>query len=149
MQIQQAFDKVKSEIASKKVPGNLSENMNLVCEYLVKQQLKSMLPEIFQKSDPNKPPFVVLEDNEAVIKICFKGRSGALRHCHRTHRVAIEWLFETFKDISHQLRYVRTIYQIADIFTKAIVKPETWRTLLYLSQIRETERKLNTDVVLE
>ena len=87
--------------------------------------MKSMLPELFQKSNPNKPPFVVMEDNEAVIKICFKGRSGALRHCHRTHRVAIDWLFEIFKDIAHQLRYVRTTYQIADIYIKAIVKRET------------------------
>ena len=71
-QIQKAFDKIKSEIAHKNVPGNLSDNMNLVCEFMVKQQLKSMLPELFQKSNPNKPPFVVMEDNEAVIKICFK-----------------------------------------------------------------------------
>ena len=98
------------------MPGNLSDNMNLVCEFMVRQQLKSMLPELFQKSNPNKPPFVVMEDNEAVIKICFKGRSGALRHCHRTHRVAIDWLFEIFKDVAHQLRYVRTTYQIADIY---------------------------------
>ena len=32
---------------------------------------------------------IICEDNEAVIKICLKGRSQALRHLHRTHRAAV------------------------------------------------------------
>ena len=36
----------------------------------------------------------VFEDNEAVIKKIIKGRSPAMRHVSRTHRVALEWLFD-------------------------------------------------------
>ena len=33
----------------------------------------------------------VFEDNEAVIKMIVKGRSPAMRHDSRTHRVALDW----------------------------------------------------------
>ena len=36
----------------------------------------------------------VFEDNEAVIKTIIKGRSPAMRHVSRTHRVALDWLFD-------------------------------------------------------
>ena len=45
---------------------------------------------------PSMPPFVdnviltIMEDNEAVIKMCLKGRSPALRHVGRTHRVDLD-----------------------------------------------------------
>ena len=35
----------------------------------------------------------VFEDNEAVIKMIIKGRSPTMRHVSRTHRVALDWLF--------------------------------------------------------
>ena len=36
----------------------------------------------------------IFEDNEAVIKMIIKGRSPTMRHVSRTHRVAIDWLFD-------------------------------------------------------
>ena len=36
----------------------------------------------------------VFEDNEAVIKMIIKGRSLTTRHVSRTHRVALDWLFD-------------------------------------------------------
>ena len=36
----------------------------------------------------------VFEDNEAVIKMIVKGRSPIMRHVSRTHRVALDWLFD-------------------------------------------------------
>ena len=36
----------------------------------------------------------VFEDNAAVIKMIIKGRSPTLRHVSRTHRVALDWLFD-------------------------------------------------------
>ena len=36
----------------------------------------------------------VFEDNEAVIKMITKGRSPTMRHVSRTHRVALDWLFD-------------------------------------------------------
>ena len=36
----------------------------------------------------------VFENNEAVIKMIIKGRSPIMRHVSRTHRVALDWLFD-------------------------------------------------------
>ena len=36
----------------------------------------------------------VFEYNEAVIKMNIKGRSPTMRHVSRTHRVALDWLFD-------------------------------------------------------
>ena len=36
----------------------------------------------------------VFEDNEAVITMIIKGRSPTMRHVSRTHRVALDWLFD-------------------------------------------------------
>ena len=36
----------------------------------------------------------VYEDNEAVIKMIIKGRSPTMRHVSRTHRVALDRLFD-------------------------------------------------------
>ena len=38
--------------------------------------------------------FYVFEDNEAVIKTIIDGRSPTMRHVSRTHRVALDWLFD-------------------------------------------------------
>ena len=38
--------------------------------------------------------FCVFEDNEAVIKRIIRGRSPTMRHVSRTHRVALDWLFD-------------------------------------------------------
>ena len=37
---------------------------------------------------------LLFEDNEAVIKMIMKGRSLTMRHVSRTHRVALDWLFD-------------------------------------------------------
>ena len=36
----------------------------------------------------------VFEDNEAVINMIIKGKSPTMRHVSRTHRVALDWLFD-------------------------------------------------------
>ena len=36
----------------------------------------------------------VFEGNEAVFKVIIKGRSPTMRHVSRTHRVALDWLFD-------------------------------------------------------
>ena len=44
-------------------------------------------------SGPNAMLYVFGE-NEAVIKMIIKGRSPTMRHVSRTHRVALDWLFD-------------------------------------------------------
>ena len=61
------------------------------------------------------------EDNEAVIKMIIKGRSLTMRHVSRTHRVALDWLFDRINmDPKIQVKYIDTKNQLADILTKEI-----------------------------
>ena len=49
----------------------------------------------------------VFEDNEAVIKMIDKGRSPTMRHVSRTHRVALDWLFDRINlDPKIQIKYI-------------------------------------------
>ena len=61
----------------------------------------------------------VFEDNEAVIKMIIKGRSPTMRHVSRTHRVALDSLFDRINlDLQIQIKYIDTKNQLADILTK-------------------------------
>ena len=61
----------------------------------------------------------VFEDNDAVIKMIMKGRSPTMRHVSRTHRVALDWLFDRINlDPKIQIKYIDTKNQLADILTK-------------------------------
>ena len=61
----------------------------------------------------------VFEDNEAVVKMIMKGRSPTMRHVSRTHRVALDWLFDRINlDSKIQIKYIDTKNQLADILTK-------------------------------
>ena len=60
----------------------------------------------------------VFLDNEAVIKMIMKGRSPTMRHVSRTHRVALDWLFDRINlDSKIQIKYIDTKNQLADILT--------------------------------
>ena len=51
--------------------------------------------------------FYVFEDNEAVIKMIMKGRRPTMRHVSRTHKVALDWLFDRINlDPKIQIRYL-------------------------------------------
>ena len=61
----------------------------------------------------------VFQDNEAVIKMIMKGRSPTMRHVSRTHRVALDWLFDRINlDPKIQIKYIDAKNQLADILTK-------------------------------
>ena len=61
----------------------------------------------------------ILKINEAVIKMIIKGRSPTMRHVSRTHRVALDWLFDSINlEPMIHIKYVDTKKQLADILTK-------------------------------
>ena len=61
----------------------------------------------------------VFEDNEAVIKMTIRGRSPTMRRVSKTHRVALDWLFDRINlDSKIQIKYIDTKNQLADILTK-------------------------------
>ena len=58
----------------------------------------------------------VFEDNEAVIKMIIKGRSLAMRHVSRTHRVVLDWLLDRINlDPKIQIMNIDTKKQLADM----------------------------------
>ena len=78
----------------------------------------------------------VFEDNEAVIKMIMKGRSPTMRHVSRTHRVALDWLFDRINlDPKIQIKYIDTKNQLADILTKGNFTRDEWNYLLTLFNI--------------
>ena len=78
----------------------------------------------------------VFEDNEAVIKMIIKGRSPTMRHVSRTHRVALDWLFDRINlDPKIQIKYIDTKNQLADILTKGNFTRDEWNHLLCLLNI--------------
>ena len=78
----------------------------------------------------------VFEDNEAVIKMIIKGRSPTIRHVSRTHRVALDWLFDRINlDPKIQIKYIDTKNQPVEILTKRNFTRDEWNHLLYLFNI--------------
>ena len=78
----------------------------------------------------------VFEDNEAVIKMIIKGRSPTMRHVSRTHRVALDWLFDRINlDPKIQIKYIDTKNQLADILTKGNFTRDEWNHLLCLFNV--------------
>ena len=65
-----------------------------------------------------------------------KGRSPIIRHVSRTHRVALDWLFDRIDlDPKNQIRYIDTKHQHADMLTKGNFTRDEWNHLLCLFNI--------------
>ena len=78
----------------------------------------------------------VFEDNEPVIKMIIKGRSRTMRHVSRTHRVALDWLFDGINlDTKNQIKYIDNKNQLADMLTKGNFTRDEWNHLLCLFHI--------------
>ena len=70
------------------------------------------------------------------IKMIMKGRSPTIRHVSRTHRVALDWLFDRINlDPKIQIKYIDTKNQLADILTKENFTRDEWNHLLTLFNI--------------
>ena len=65
-----------------------------------------------------------------------KGRSPTLRHVSRTHRVALDWLFDRINlNPKYQIRHIDTKRQLADIRTNGKFTRDEWNHLLRLFNI--------------
>ena len=84
-------------------------------------------------------PLIILEDNQATIKIVRKGFSAKLCHVARTHKIDLS----SIKDVLDHgktgpntngpvhVEYCHTNFQVADVFTKAL-PPLKWDNALRL-----------------
>ena len=90
----------------------------------------------------------VFEDNEAVIKMIIKVRSPTMRHVSRTHRVALDWLFDRINlDTKIQIKYIDTKNQLADILTKGNFTRDEWNHLLCLFNISHFSSTVCSDTM--
>ena len=76
----------------------------------------------------------IFEDNEAVIKMIIKERSHRMRYVSRTHRVALDWLFDRINLDTNQIKYIDTKNQFADMLTKRHFTHDEWNHLKAMSQ---------------
>ena len=61
---------------------------------------------------------VILEDNQATIRILESGKSPAFRHADKTQRINLGWIAEQFRRRHYKMAYINTNLQAADILTK-------------------------------
>ena len=88
------------------------------------------------KSSRQEALLYIFEDNEAVIKMIIKGRSPTMRHVSRTHRVALDRLFDSNMNPKIQIKYVDTKNQLADLLpTKGSITRDEWWHLRRLFNI--------------
>ena len=63
-------------------------------------------------------------------KMIIKGRSPTMRHVPRTHRVALDWLFDSINlEPKIQIKYVDTKNPLADILIKRSFSRDEWKTV--------------------
>ena len=87
-------------------------------------------------SSEGESQLYIFEHNEAVIKMIIKGRSPTMRHVSRTHRVALDWLFDRINsEPKIQINCVDTKNQLADMLTKAHFTRDEWNHLVRLFNI--------------
>ena len=109
----------------------------------VHQQSRGMFNVFNVDLDPSNVQFSyqeallhVFEDNEAVLKMIIQGRSPTMRHVSRTHRVALDWLFDRINlDPKIQIKYIDTKNQLADMLTEGNFSRDEWNHVLYLFNI--------------
>ena len=125
------IDVLEPQIKSKIEPPTV---LNYDLETKILAEIDHVPPNIERSSERGK--LVLLEDNDAVIKMCIKGRAPSMRHVQRTHRINVDSIFERIlTDPAISIKWVGTKVQCADIFTKGNFSEQTWRYLCRLIQI--------------
>ena len=54
---------------------------------------------------PYRPPLVVHDDNQGMIRVMQTGRNPTMPYLGRTHRISVAWLHEVFQNLMYQLMY--------------------------------------------
>ena len=117
-------------------PVDVKRNQKSQGKIIVMENIDSVPSSV--QSSRQEALLYVFDDNEAVIKMITKGRSPTMRHVSRTHRVALDWLFDRINlDSIIQIKYIDTKNQLADILTKGNVTRDEWNHLLSLCNISQ------------
>jgi hypothetical protein len=70
----------------------------------------------------------MMEDNEAMIRICHSGENPTMRYLNRIHKVGVAWLMEVFERDCINIYKIDTKLQTADIGANRIACLDTWRS---------------------
>ena len=71
-----------------------------------------------------------------------------MRHVSRTHRVALDWLFDRINlDHKIQIKYIDSKNQLADILTKGNFTRDEWNHLLCLFNISQFSSTVCSDTM--
>jgi hypothetical protein len=81
----------------------------------------------------------MMEDNEAMIKICHSGKNPTMRYLNRTRKVGVAWLMEVFNLPRCDVYKIDAKLQAADIGTKRITCVDTWRSNCVLINLCEPD----------
>jgi hypothetical protein len=79
----------------------------------------------------------MMDDNEAMIKICHSGKNPTMKYFNRTHKVGVSWLMEVFGLANINIYKIDTKLQAADIGTKHITCIHTWKSNCILINLSE------------
>ena len=100
-------------------------------------------------SSQGESQLYIFKDDEAVFKMIIKGRSPTMRHVSRTHRVALDWLFDRVNfGPKIQVKYVDTKNQLADMLTRGGFTRDEWNHLLHLLNIKNSRHFFRTHFFL-
>ena len=84
---------------------------------------------------------ILLEDNQATIRILESGKSPAFRHADKTQRINLGWIAEQFRRRHYKMAYINTMLQAADILTKPFTNLDKWSKALELMRIGQDKVK--------
>ena len=79
--------------------------------------------------------YIVIEDNEVVIKMIIKGRSPTMRHVSRTNKVALDWFERINLDPQNPNQVYPHQTPTRRHFDKGNFTRDEWNNLLYLCNI--------------
>ena len=80
--------------------------------------------------------FMCLKTTKQWSRWSLKGVSPTMRHVSRTHRVALDWLFDRINlDPKIQIKYIGTKNQFEDMLTKGNFTRDEWNQFLCLFNI--------------
>jgi hypothetical protein len=68
----------------------------------------------------------MMDDNEAMIEMCYSGKNPTMRYLNRTREVGISWLMDVFKIPDVKLYIIDAKMQVADVGIQRITCVETW-----------------------
>jgi hypothetical protein len=83
------------------------------------------------------PQLQLLEDNQAMVRMCESDRNPTMRHVPRARGLSVAWLRGRFQQECYNLVYCDTKVQMAHIYTKVLADPNELKRACTLAGVVE------------